>query len=509
VRWLLLGVNGLVLLVPLAAVLGLRIYHNHLIRQTETGLIGQAVVIGEVWRELFQRERGQPPGDFDRIRPPGTAEDLFWPVEPVIDPGDEVRQPLAGPSRQATARDPAALRAGRGIEALLERAKAFNLSSARVLDTAGCTLASSGAWADGCFEGYAEIDRALAGRYAAVTRERHSDEPSPALSSISRRGDVRVFVALPVFDRGRVIAVVWMSRTSMDPLKAAWLNRRPFTAALALTVVVAVLASLFLSWTITRPLRRITVTAAAVAAGDGLPAPRGGFAPAEVHELEDALRTMASQLSERARYVAEYAANVTHELKSPITAIRGAAELLLEEGDEMDARQRLRFLRNIEADAGRMERLVSRLLELARIESTCEAVREIGTVSFLDQILEGYGGRVSLKDEGAPGSVVMNGDHLESAVRNLLDNAVRHGGDAPVILEARSAAGRLAITVRDRGPGIAEANRGRIFERFFTTERDRGGTGLGLAIVREVAKTRGGAVTFEAGEAGTAFTLVV
>ena len=94
-------------------------------------------------------------------------------------------------------------------------------------------------------------------------------------------------------------------------------------------------------------------------------------------------------------------------------------------------------------------------------------------------------------------------------MRNLFDNAVRHGAGEPVDLTVRSAGDKMAVSVRDRGPGISDGNRARIFNRFFTTERDNGGTGLGLAIVRAVAETRGGDVTFETAADGTTFTLTV
>lgn len=320
---------------------------------------------------------------------------------------------------------------------------------------------------------------------------------------------MRVFVALPIFDRGEVVAAVWMSRTSMAPLKAAWLNRRPLTAALLLTVIVTVLVSLFLSRTITRPLARITATAKAVASGKGLEPGRVRFAPREVREIEDALRRMAEQLSGRARYIADYAANASHELKSPITAIRGAAELLLEEGDEMGAQQRRRFIANIESDASRMERLVTRMLELARIESDPDEGVEVNPPSFITQVARSYGSLVELSLDDPPEAMIISRDHLETALRNLIDNGIRVSAGAAVLVSAASRDGRLVVEVRDRGPGIDEAHAERIFERFFTTERDSGGTGLGLSIVRAVARSRGGDVSFEAWEEGTVFTLVI
>jgi signal transduction histidine kinase len=510
IRWLLLGVNGLVLLMPVAAVLGLKLYQNHLVRQTETNLIGQSVLIAEAWRDRLYETTGDSPDDPATVRPPGI-DDRYAPIDAVVDLADGVQPPVPDPSRSAKRMDGPEWRAGEAIRPLLERAKVFNLMSARVVDRRGCVVASSGTWLGACLDGVTEVDAALAGRYAATARERYSDEPKPSLASISRRGDVRVFTALPIFSRGEVIGAVWMSRTSMAPLKAAWLNRRPLTIGVLATLLLTALVSLFLARAITRPVQGITAAAAAVARGERRRdlAPQG-FAPSEVRALAQALETMKAQLSDRAEYVADFAANVSHELKSPITAIQGAAELLAEEAGEMPGSQRRRFLGNILGDAERMERLVTRLLELARIQSAPEGDDELRPASFLEQIAEGYGEQVRLHAVSVPATVTINSDHLESAVRNLLDNAVRHGAGQPVDLVAFAADdGKLAIEVRDRGPGIPEQVRERLFERFFTTERDRGGTGLGLAIVRAVAVTRGGDVTFETGPDGTTFTLVV
>jgi len=511
IRWLLLGVNGLVLLMPVLAVFGLKLYQNHLVRQTETNLIGQSVVIAEAWRAELRRLEGRPVEDPSAILPANAADDRFAPIDPVIDLAGDYGAPVPDPTRFAARMDGLPWQAGEAIQPLLARAKVFNLMSARVLDKGGCVVASSGTWLGACLDGVAEIDAALEGRYAAAARERYSDEPKPSFASISRRGDVRVFTALPILADGEVIGAVWMSRTSMAPLKAAWLNRRPLTIGVLATVLLTLLISLFLARTITRPVQRITGAAEAVARGERRRdlSPRG-FAPSEVRALARALETMKAGLSDRAEYVADFAANVSHELKSPITAIKGATELLVDEAEEMPAEQRRRFLTNILGDAERMERLVARLLELARIQSAPESDEEIKPDSFLEQIAEGYGERVRLHAVSVPASVRINPDHLESAVRNLLDNGVRHGAGEPVELVVYAADdGQLAIEVRDKGPGIPDSVRERLFERFFTTERDRGGTGLGLAIVRAVAFTRGGDVKVDTGPEGTTFTLTV
>ncbi|HOX44327.1 MAG TPA: ATP-binding protein [Myxococcota bacterium] len=507
--WLLLALNALVLVVPGLAYLGLRLFESQLVRQTESKLIGEAVVLAETWREFWLEAQGVPSAQAPSIRPLDASDERFYPIEPRLDAGAPRLPPVEAPTEFCPEGDGPAWQAGRRLQPILERAKAFNLTAARVVDAQGCTVATSGLWSGARLGGLPEVRRALSGSYASVTRARLSDEPKPALGSISSRGEVRLFVALPIVSGGQVVGAVWASRTSLDPLKAAWLLRRPVALALGLSALLTAAFSLLMAGLFTRPLRRLTAAAQAIARGEPGPALEPGrLAPAEFHRLGTALASMTRQLSERADYIAGFATNVSHELKTPIASIRGAAELLRDEPD-MPPEQRARFHGNVLAAAQRMERLVARLLELARIQTAPEAAQDIALEPFLARLLQGYSGRVVLAPGAAPGPLRMNPDHLESALRNLLDNAARHGAGQPVELSVARRGARLAFAVRDHGPGISEANRRRLFERFFTTERDRGGTGLGLSIVRAVAETRGGEVDVETGPGGTTFTLVV
>ncbi len=510
VGWLLSGVSGLILLSPVGALLVMQIYQTHLVRQTETGLITQSVVVAELYRDRWLEEMGAQGATIDDILPPSAKDVMFAPVEPTMDLGGGLLPPLEDPRRWAGDTSGPSWRAGRAISPLLVRTRVYNLTSVRVLGPDGCVVAASGTWMGACVDDLPEIAQALAGRYTSVARERVSDSPAPPMESISRRGDIRVFTALPIFHRKDVIGVVWMSRTSMAPLKAAYLYRRPLLLGLVGVLLLTAFLSLVFARSITRPLRQITLAAESIARG-GAPDRLAwdGFAPAEVHMLGDALFTMTRQLSDRAEYISEFAANVSHELKSPITAIRGAAELLREGVKDMAPSQRERFLANIEADASRMERLVNRLMELARIQSAPAAAQEVDIEDALGRVADGHDGRVTVIIDDCPRTISINPDHLESAVRNLLDNALRHSGDSPVVISARREGGMVAIEVTDRGSGIDAKNLERIFDRFFTTERDRGGTGLGLAIVKAVALTRGGDVTVRTGPEGTTFTLTV
>ncbi|MBI3180106.1 MAG: HAMP domain-containing protein [Deltaproteobacteria bacterium] len=506
IRWLLLGANAFVLAVPVLALVALRLYDTYLVRQTERQLIAQSVVLAEIWRELWLAERGHegvPP-----FRPPERAGDPFIPIEPVIDLAYGVAPPQAPPSRLIAPTDTPERRAGARLTPLLLRAQVFNLSATRVLDAQGCVVATSRSELDLCLMDFPEVQAALAGRYSAVARERVSDEPLPPLSDVRSRGSIRIFTALPVFSDGRVVGVVRMSRTSLDALTSLWHARRGLLLLLAATLGVLVLASVFFSAVIARPVRAITRTAEAVARGEALPQWTGpGFAPAEIGLLAQALDTMTRKLKERADYIATFAATVSHELKAPITSIRGAAELLAEH--HLSDAQHARFIANIQADAERMERLVARLLHLARIEHASEPADDVDVRRFFAALIDRYGAAVQLDLEQAPARVQVTVDHLSSAVINLVENAVRHGGGAPVQVCVAEANGFLHVAVTDRGPGISPANQARIFERFFTTERDRGGTGLGLAIVKAVAERYQGRVSFTSTAGATTFVLAL
>ena len=511
IRGLLLAGSAFALIVPLVAIVALRFFDDQLIQRTEAQLIAESVLIGEAWRGAWLRQQGISHASAARLASGDAVDGRYDPIEPIARLGQGVLPPTIDPVRTAVDREGSAWRAGRAVQPILEGAARVNLSSARVLDADGCVVASSGAWLGACLDDLEEVQTALLGRYTAVLRHRATQEAGmPLFESISRPGRVRVFTATPIFADGNLIGVVRMSRTAIDAGKALWFDRHRMLAALVGCGLLTGALSLFLSRTIERPLRAVTRTARSIARGEGptpLALPR--LAPEELREMERALDQMIRQLSDRAEYIAEFAANASHELKTPIASIRGAAELLAQQWPEMKDVERQRFLENIEEDARRMERLVARLLHLARIQSAPESVEEIDPRALFEQLAADAGGRVRLSLGELPVGLRIQREHLESALRNLLDNALRHGAGKPVELEAEGCHGRVHVRVRDRGPGISAGNRDRVFQRFFTTERDRGGTGLGLAIARAVAETRGGSLEFTTSPGGTCFELVL
>ena len=510
---LLLGANAFLLSLPLFGLLVWRAYDLYLLRQTERQLITQSVVIAEAFREAWLQEQqsgsGAPHGGDPR--PPDRTADRYVAIEPLIDLDSDIsayEDPAALP--EAPVLDSPASRAGGRIEGLLRRAQIFNLSGVRVLDPNGCVVASTGGQTNRCLSPLPEIQRALGGQYGATARHRRPPDPLPPLGDIRSRGRLQVFTALPVFSDGQVIAVVAATRTGLDALSSLWQIRRGLFVAVGVGLVLAISISVLCARAIVGPMQSITRKAKAIAQGEAAgDFVLRGFTPAEIRALSEAIDVMTKKLRAQADYVADFATTVSHELKTPIAAIRGATELL-QDWDGMAPEQRARFLDNMLQDAERMERLVTRLLALAKIESAAALpTSRVRVEEFCRKLLARYGSEVILSLSGAPSEIEIAEEHLASAITNLVDNAVRHGRGEPVSVELGSDAGRLSVSVEDRGGGISPANQKKVWDRFFTTERDSGGTGLGLSIVQAIAQARRGHVDFESSPRGTRFRIVL
>jgi len=355
-----------------------------------------------------------------------------------------------------------------------------------------------------------EVQDALAGRPAAITRVR------------ARQPDVLLFIAEPIRHRGAVAGAVYAVRSTQPVLFELYRIRSGLLRVLAVALLFTGGVTLLLAWSISRPLGRLSRAARRVAAGEPdveIPISGGG----EIRELGEAFASMREQLGARMRYISDFAADVAHEFKSPLTSIRGAAELL-DEGAADDPEARRRFLRNIELDVARLDRLVSRLLELSRIEASSEAMSVIDLEALIARVVDRSSTPeqpVRLRYERATRFVRAREMDLETALLNLVDNARRFSppGEAVEISVTDGPAGQAAgagreptlrIAVRDRGAGISPAHLPRIFDRFFTTDEGRDGTGLGLAIVQSVVQAHGGKIVVESAPgAGAVFTIAL
>jgi two-component system phosphate regulon sensor histidine kinase PhoR len=202
----------------------------------------------------------------------------------------------------------------------------------------------------------------------------------------------------------------------------------------------------------------------------------------------------------------DFVANVSHELRTPLTSLRGYAETLLDGGLE-DAEHREGFVRVIREQATRLEALVEDLLSLADLERPGLVLRpgpfawgETVRAQTLAFRIAAERKGIDLVCEGDSGpEVTADRARIEAAVANLVDNAIKYTERGSVIVRWGADTANAWCEVEDTGQGIPEADRPRVFERFYRVDkarsRDRGGTGLGLAIVKHIAAAHGGEVT--------------
>jgi len=217
----------------------------------------------------------------------------------------------------------------------------------------------------------------------------------------------------------------------------------------------------------------------------------------------------------------DFVANVSHELRTPLTAIKGYAEALLDDAEDVEAREK--FLDIIHRHASRMERLVKDLLRLARLDAGQEAVELVpcdvsGLLRSIANDFEPAAAQkqqtidVQVSHEAA--TLVTDAAKLHDIARNLIENAVNYTPNGGAIeVRADAATGLFQLTVADTGHGIAPDDLPRVFERFYRVDRSRtgpGGTGLGLSIVKHLTHVLGGEVTASnQAEGGALFTVTL
>ena len=274
--------------------------------------------------------------------------------------------------------------------------------------------------------------------------------------------------------------------------------------------LVAILAGLAFSWLtsrwITRPLTQIASAADEIASGN-LDFQLQVSGPTEVEHVAQQFNNMAAEVRASRQAQREFIANVSHDLKTPLTAIQGFSQALVE-GVVSDSQGVQRAANVIHEEALRMNRLVDQLLDLAGLEAGRVQMRRerVDLGALLARTVERFqpaaaAREIALSLDAAPALWILGDeDRLGQVFANLLDNALRHTpeGGAVVCRAARAAddPGMAEVTVSDTGPGIALADLPHVFDRFYQAEkaRRRGSSGLGLAIVREIVRAHGGGV---------------
>jgi len=503
-----------VLVLPFVGLFFFRIYENQLIRATEGELIAQSAALAAV----IQREAAAiPPRDLPLgveapPLPPGEEEEPYRPILPHLDLAAndlEASRPVALPAPAPAA--PGYLALGAEVMPDLLATQRITLAGFRLLDPNGVVIA--GREETGLsLAGVPEVAAALKGHFRSVIRLRTPQQPPPPLYSISRGNSVRVFTAMPIVLRGHLAGVLFASRTPANVFKSLYEERHKVAAAALSMTVLTLLIGLAFHKLISSPIRSLLARTAAISSGDrGAIRPLRHHGTAELAQLTQGILDMASSLAARSDFIATFAGHMTHELKSPLTAIQGAAELLYEDTNDaergMSEEERRRFLGNILADTRRLTAIVNRLREFARADTPPMT----GATTLVAIVAR-------LRSDHAPLDVTVSGDvaamvaiseeNLRIVLDHMADNAQSHGAMRLHII-AHTDTSEVEFYVVDNGAGISPNNRGRIFDSFFTTRRAEGGTGMGLAIVRAMLDAHGGAIVLAESEQGAAFRLTL
>lgn len=331
----------------------------------------------------------------------------------------------------------------------------------------------------------------LRGEYGA--RSSRSD-PHDEQSSV-------MYVAAPVIVENKIIGVLSVGKPNISMAPVIKRSERKILLAGGILLGIALLIGLGFVWWINRAIGKLVNYAERVAEGQSVALPAMGSS--ELNDLARALESMRLKLDGKA-YIEQYVHTLTHELKSPLAAITGAAELLRESPPPAMAQ---RFLLNIEQQSARIQLLVDKMLIQARLESRVDLqlspleVSHILQQSFSGKEAQAVSRGIRLRLIGADSAILM-GDALllSQALSNLIDNALDFtpvGGD--VTLSGERQTTEYLITVEDSGSGIPAYAQEKIFDRFYSLPRANSpkSTGLGLNFVREVAAIHQGAISLE------------
>jgi two-component system sensor histidine kinase CreC len=324
-----------------------------------------------------------------------------------------------------------------------------------------------------------------------------------------------MYVAAPLRDlRGRIVGVLTVGKPNRAIAPVIARSQAVVMRWGAVLLGVAVLIGLVAAWWLSRQLGGLRRYAHAVTEGERAILPK---AAGEFDELGRALETMRNRL-EGKQYVEQYVHALTHEMKSPLAAIRGSAELLEESGKQtMTDVDRMRFATSIRLQSERLAQMIDKLLALAGVEhrQRLESREAINVAELVQSVAELCASRLSrdgirLEPHVADALPMLHGDPflLRQALVNLIENAADFSpAGATIGLRVQLEGDAVRFEIIDAGPGIPDYALSRVFERFYSLPRPGGGSrssGLGLCFVAEVAALHEGRAALQNREAGGA-----
>ncbi len=340
----------------------------------------------------------------------------------------------------------------------------------------------------------------LQGKYGARSTRTDPDDDSTSV----------MHVAAPIRDGERIIGSLTVAKANQRIEPFIETSRQAILRQGWILLGLSFLIGIAVTWWLSRSLASLGRFARSVTAGERVEAPDLGHN--EIGDLGRALATMRERLDGK-QYVEQYVQTLAHEMKSPLAAIRGAAEIL---EDAPPGPDRDRFLRNIDTQAARLASMIDRMLALAALEyrqslqgaevlDLCQLLRECSDAA--EPRLQMKQLQLDLRLEEATANISGDRFLLGQAIGNLLDNAIEFSpAGSCIVLAIERELGTWLVRVEDSGPGIPEFAAERVFDRFYSLPRPDGSrsSGIGLSFVREVASLHGGSIELENRESGGA-----
>jgi signal transduction histidine kinase len=318
-------------------------------------------------------------------------------------------------------------------------------------------------------------------------------------------------MAFPIIENQHLQGVIYLSRTPENIIKHLYAAKEKVTIVTLILLALVALLVAFVSSSISRPIRELIQQTHRIRQGEQKHIePLHYPVTHEVAQLSESFVATSKALTERTDYLRRFATHMSHEFKTPLTAIQGALELLHDHLDTMPREQQLRFIDNLLADTLRLRQLVNRLLELAKADAIEASHKNCQLQAVLAELQSQFFDRkLSLRYENTPDYMLaIAPEVLAMALYNLLENSIQHRA-GQVDINAVCRGHRIELRLHDNGTGVSVANQDKIFTPFFTTRRNTGGTGLGLAITVSLLKAYQGTVELQPSGSGALFLITL
>lgn len=496
-------VVGILIALPLIGLMAARLTSNQFLRETESSLLSQAAIVAQVFASEYSTHSGgakqgqrlsEDQAKFYNTEIRHTPASLTTKPQKILP-----ERPAPSATNQSIA--PVYLKVGKAFSKLGTQAQRATLAGYQAVDPNGTIIGGTGNL-KGSFAILPEIQAALGGEINTLLRYKSVKNRNHPLFSISRDTGFRVYVAMPVIVENHVVGAVYLTRTPSNLQGFLYRERRTIMLVTGPVMLAAFVVGFLLWRLLAGPIKELQRQSENMALNQtAVMKPIKHYGTKETANLGRSILSMSTKLKQRSDSLQSYTAHVTHELKSPLTSIIGAVELLEQRGGKMDAKTRQKFYQNIQSDSTRMTRLLDDLRKLAasdmarisgktNLQNAIEKCRD----DFADLRLEYVGN----KDATLP----MQEQDLNVVLAQLLQNSRQHGASRVTITKTAN-----TVTIQDNGTGISKANQDKVFDPFFTTNRNNGGSGMGLAIVQSTIRSYHGAIHVETSSKGAGFRI--